>query len=251
MRGAELRSDLDGFEVEYFEKIDSTNTYLKSVAAERREGHIVIAGEQSAGRGRLGRSFFSPAGSGVYMSILLKPRFDADKLTYITAAAAVALVEAIEEISKKSADIKWVNDVYIDGKKVAGILTEAVFDGYKMKCAVLGVGINVKKPQGGFPDDIKDIAASVFDDPDDEKAASLISSFVKRFFAYYNKLEEKEYLDTYRKKMLYLSERINVISPAGTYTATLVSVNDDFSINVMTDEEEKRVFSGEISIRKN
>jgi len=245
------RSELCGHEVEYFDTIDSTNTYLKSVADKRSEGHIVIAGEQSAGRGRLGRSFFSPPGSGVYMSILLKPTLDPDKAVYITAAAAVAVAEAIEETANKDARIKWVNDIYIDGKKICGILTEAVFDRDKMKHAVLGVGINIRAPEGGFPDEIKDIAGSVFDSADEDAMRSLICAFVKRFFAYYKAIDEREYLSTYRKKMLYLGERINVISPTETYAATLISVNDDFSLNVMTDNGEKRVFSGEISIRKN
>ncbi len=245
------RFELCGHEVEYFDTIDSTNTYLKSIADKRSEGHIVIADEQSAGRGRLGRSFFSPPGSGVYMSILLKPTLDSDKAVYITAAAAVAVAEAIEETANKDARIKWVNDIYIDGKKVCGILTEAVFDQNKMKHAVLGVGINVRTPKGGFPADIKDIAGSVFDSADQDSLTSLVSVFIKKFFAYYNKLDDREYLSTYREKMLYVGERINVISPTETYAAILVSVNDDFSLNVMTDNGEKRVFSGEISIRKN
>lgn len=246
-----LRAALDGFEVEYFESIASTNAYLKSVADEHGEGHIVVAHEQSAGRGRLGRSFFSPAGTGVYMSVLLKPKLDAKQCTDITAAAAVAASEAIDEACGKKSDIKWVNDIYIEGKKVCGILTEAVFDADRMKCAVLGIGINVREPVGGFPEEIKNIAGSVFESADDKTVASLVSGFLRRFFVYYDRLEKIEYLDKYREKLLYVGERINVISPTETYAATLVSVNDDFSLNVRTDDGEKRVFSGEISIRKN
>lgn len=245
-----IRTALFAYDVEYFDKIDSTNTYLKKVADQRREGHIVIAAEQSAGRGRLGRKFFSPEGSGIYMSVLLKPQASGAKVTYITAAAAVAAAEAIEELSGKKTDIKWVNDVYIDGKKVAGILTEAVFDGDKMKHAVLGIGINAREPFGGFPDEIKDIAASVFDEADDKTDAVLVASFLKRFFTYYNKLDEREYLGAYKEKMLYLGEDITVISPTETYEATLVSVNDDFSLNVVRKNEQNRIFTGEISIRK-
>ena len=246
---AALRNE--GFSIEAFDIIDSTNTYLKNNADCKNEGHIVIAGEQSAGRGRLGRRFFSPEGTGVYMSILLKPELAGETLTYITAAAAVSLSEAIDTISGKTTDIKWVNDIYIGGKKVCGILTEAVFDGDKMKHAVLGIGINVRAPIGGFPDEIKDIAASVFDEADDKTVASLVAAFLKRFFTYYNKLDKRQYLGTYKEKMLYLGENITVLSPTETYEATLVSVNDDFSLNVVRGNEHKRIFTGEISIRKN
>lgn len=247
-----IRAELGGFDVECFDEIDSTNTYVKSIADGVSEGRIVIAKKQTAGRGRLGRSFFSPSASGLYVSILLRPALSPDKTVYITAAAAVAAAEVIEEVSCKATDIKWVNDIYIDGKKVCGILTEALFCGERISHAVLGVGINLSSPEGGFPDDIKDVAAGVFEIADDDVAARLLASFVERFFKYYGRLEEKEYLDVYRKKMLYMGERINVISPTEKYVATLVSVNDDFSLNVKADNgEERRIFSGEISIRKN
>ncbi len=249
----EMISDaLGGAEVELFDTIDSTNTYLKRKADTASEGHTVIALSQSGGRGRLGRTFFSPAGTGLYMSILLKPTLPADKAVYITAAAAVAAAEAIEKISNKKTDIKWVNDVYIGGKKVCGILTEAAFDDAGMKYAVLGIGINVNVPEGGFPEDIKNIAGSVFESADDECVSHLVTELTEKFFAYYRKLEKMEYLDTYKAKMMYIGESINVISPSECYTARLVSVNDDFSLNVRTDsDEDKRIFSGEISIRKN
>ena len=114
---------------EVYKTISSTNTVLKARAAEGAgEGLALIAGEQTAGRGRMGRSFYSPADSGLYMSLLLRPRIAAREATGLTACAAVAVAETIEALSGRAAQIKWVNDVLLDGRKVCGILSEASLD---------------------------------------------------------------------------------------------------------------------------
>ncbi len=106
--------------------VDSTNTLARQAASNgASEGTVVIAGEQTAGKGRLGRSFFSPGDTGLYMSVVLRPKISAEKAVTVTAAAAVAAAEAIEILSDRQAVIKWVNDVFVDGRKVCGILTEA------------------------------------------------------------------------------------------------------------------------------
>ena len=115
--------------LQVYKTITSTNTVLKALAAEGAPaGLALIAGEQTAGRGRMGRSFYSPADSGLYLSLLLRPNVSAVEATRLTACAAVAVAETIEELSGRPAQIKWVNDIFVDGRKVCGILTEASVD---------------------------------------------------------------------------------------------------------------------------
>ena len=129
-----------------------------------RQVYAAIAGGQTRGRGRRGRSFFSPDGTGLYMSMLLRPSgLGSDQAVKYTTVAAVAVAEAIEAVSGKSASIKWVNDIYVDGRKACGILTEASFnpEDATLDYAVVGIGINVYEPQGGFPEEIRDRAGAL------------------------------------------------------------------------------------------
>ena len=116
-------------QLQVYRTITSTNTVLKTLAAQNAPaGLALVAGEQTAGRGRLGRSFYSPADSGLYLSLLLRPHMSAVQATHLTACAAVAAAETIEELSGRPAQIKWVNDILVNGRKVCGILTEASID---------------------------------------------------------------------------------------------------------------------------
>ena len=154
-------------ELEILAEVDSTNAWIRQKAAVgAEEGCTIIANEQTCGKGRWGRSFYSPAGTGIYMSILLRPQgWSPEKAVRLTTMAAVSACEAAEEISGEKAEIKWVNDIYMRGKKVSGILTEASFS-LESGCvdyAVLGIGFNVYKPEGGFPEELKHTAGAVFD----------------------------------------------------------------------------------------
>ena len=151
--------------LDVFDTVDSTNTVcLKRASGGDRRTYAAVAGGQTRGRGRRGRSFFSPDGTGLYMSILLRPSgLSADEAVKFTTIAAVAVSEAIEAVAGKTASIKWVNDIYVSGRKACGILTEASFnpeDG-TLDYAVVGIGINVYEPQGGFPEEIKDRAGAL------------------------------------------------------------------------------------------
>ncbi len=113
----------------------------------------------------MGKKFYSPSNTGLYISILVRPDIPADQALFLTTSAAVATAKAIEDVSNKKADIKWVNDIYIEGKKVCGILTEAAFniETSKLDYAIVGIGINVCPPEGGFPEDISEIATAIFE----------------------------------------------------------------------------------------
>ena len=246
----------DELELRVFRSISSTNTVSKSLAEEgAEEGLCLIAEEQTAGRGRLGRSFYSPPGSGIYMSLLLRPKLQAAEATDITACAAVAAAEAIESIAPVKAEIKWVNDIQIGGRKVCGILTEAALDtgSGRVKYLVVGIGINTCVPKAGFPDELKDIAGSVFGaDPIPDLRCRLTAAVLDRLMHYYRNLQNKEWFEEYRKRSVVLGKEINVLAPGREPEAAVaLDLDRDFALIVRMDSGElRRLNSGEVSIRQ-
>jgi BirA family biotin operon repressor/biotin-[acetyl-CoA-carboxylase] ligase len=147
--------------VSFFDVVESTNTEAKRLAREGApEGTLVVAGGQTKGRGRLGRTWVSPSGSGLYLSIVLRPTFSVDRLSRLTLTAGVAVASAIRE-SGITPQLKWPNDILIAGRKVGGILTEALFDKRQIEYAVLGIGINVNTEEEAFPASIRNLASSL------------------------------------------------------------------------------------------
>lgn len=221
-----------------FPELDSTNTALKRMAQEgAAEGLVLIADAQTCGRGRLGRSFFSPHGSGLYFSILLRPPvLDPGRLTTL---AAVVTAETISDLCGVHVGIKWVNDLYYGGKKLCGILAE----GAGRDFAVVGIGINL----GGsaFPPELAEIATSLEDitgkKPDrDALAAALIRGFdcAPR--------EGFSHMDEYRRRSILLGRE--VLLPSGE--AVLVSeIEDDGGLIVEKDGRRLRIKTGEVSVR--
>lgn len=233
--------------------IDSTNNYLKKLAEDgEKENTIVIAKHQSGGKGRMGRSFFSPK-SGLYMSILLRPNFSAEKSLFITTATAVAVSDAIDSLSDKNSSIKWVNDVFIDSKKVCGILTEASidFETGGLSYAVVGLGVNLYHPADGFPEDIKNIAGTVFDSEisGDEKA-KFAAEIINGFFNIYNNFENSDFMKRYKRKSFILGKKINVIKGDKKTPATAIDIDDEARLLVEYETGEREsLFSGEVSIK--
>ncbi len=156
------------YKIRIEQSISSTNTALKALAADgAMSGVVMIARTQTNGRGRLGRTFVSPLGTGLYMSVLFRrPKMAVGKSLNITTAAAVAVAESIEACFPHiEAKIKWVNDIYVEDKKVCGILTEGVTDleSGELSYAVIGIGVNLVVPEEGFPEEIADIAGALYD----------------------------------------------------------------------------------------
>lgn len=238
--------------IETTDEIGSTNDEMKARGNNGAEEiALLIAESQTKGKGRKGRSFFSPDSSGCYMSFLLRPEYSAEECTLLTAIAAVATAEAIEEVTNKKAQIKWVNDIYIERRKVAGILTEAAFrkDGKGLSYAVVGIGINVYTPDSGFPDEIRNIAAAV-SDSETEIKNRLIAEIINRFVYYYRNLPKKEYLSSYRDRIFFLGEEITIMEADKTYSATAMDIDDMCHLIVaLPDGKTKCLFSGEISIK--
>lgn len=241
------------YDISVLGTVTSTNALIKTEAAKNApEGRIIIAAEQTAGRGRFGRSFFSPTGSGLYISILLRPTLPVTAAVSVTAAAAAAVAEAIEKVADQKAEIKWVNDILVNGKKVCGILTEASLDveSGALSYAVLGIGVNVYPPVGGFPADIKNKAGALSDTKQPRLKNRLAAEIITRFFSYYSSLAAKTYLDPYRSRCIVPGKNITVLSGDRETPAYAVMIDDDCRLLVRYDDgSEEYLSSGEISIR--
>lgn len=239
--------------IEVLETVNSTNTYLKRKVSDfLPDGTTVIALRQTAGRGRFTRKFHSPEECGIYMSILLRPQIPTSEVTLITAAAAVAVCEAIEACSDKSTQIKWVNDVLIDSKKVCGILTEGVINPQsgKFDGVIVGIGINVYEPLGGFPDDIKDIASAIFSKKEAGLRNKLAAQIINRLIKYSENLGKKDFFEDYKNRSIVIGKPITVISGDCKLSATALSIDDKCRLLVeFSDKTQKHLDSGEISIK--
>lgn len=247
-----LKTKLD---IHVYPIVSSTNTVLKEMAEQGAdEGTVVIAEEQSAGKGRMGKSFYSPSKTGIYVSILLRPTISAEESLFLTTSAAVATARAIEDVSDKTAEIKWVNDVYIDNKKVCGILTEGTFNvetGH-LDYAIVGIGVNVCFPENGFPKEIQNIATAVFDKQTDStnKRSMLIAHLLDYFMEYYNELDSKKHVKEYINRSMILGKEIVMIESKKTIPATAIDIDKKCRLKVkLEDGSTKWLSSGEVSIR--
>lgn len=248
--------------LEVMQTVDSTNTLARIRASEGAEdGYTVIAGSQSMGRGRMGRAFHSPLGSGIYMSMVLRPEhFEASQALKLTTMAAVAVCEAIEAVSGEKASIKWVNDVFVRDRKVCGILTEASFgleDGM-LEYAVVGIGINAFEPEGGFPEEIKDVAGAVFQAPVSDGKNRLAAEVINRFMSYYVQVSGEaavqtaaaDYAEEYRKRCFVIGRDVKVVTPKGSRDALVLDIDRECRLIVRYENgSEETLFSGEISLR--
>lgn len=251
-----LNSDIPQIDINVIPTTNSTNTEVREkINTGISEGYLVIANEQNSGRGRLGRSFFSPKDTGIYMSLLLKPKFcSGEQATQITTIAAVAVCEAIESVSKEKASIKWVNDIFVRNKKVCGILTEGSFnlESGHLDYAILGIGLNVYIPKDGFPDDLKQIAGSVFTSNQNDVKNRLVSEILNRFFLYYKGIQNNSsnYAEEYRKRCFVIGKEVSLISSDKPKTATIIDIDDQCRLKVRyKDGTEEYFSSGEIRIK--
>lgn len=238
--------------IKTFEKVSSTNTLIRQMAQECAEGLVFVAEEQTAGKGRLGRSFFSPGRTGLYISLLLKPKIKPQNAVMITTAAAVAVCEALEKVGADNPQIKWVNDVFVNSKKVCGILTEGNFNPQSgmLDYVILGVGINMYEPECGFPEDIKDIAGAIFVPKKEDLRNIVTAYFLNSFMEYYNNISEKTYLSKYTERCFVLGKNISVHLGNSVRDAKALSLDENCGLCVQFDDGEKTVLgSGEISIR--
>ncbi len=247
------RNDFYRFEIK--EETGSTNDDARERGLEgAAEGLVVIADRQTRGRGRRNRSFFSPKGTGAYMSVLLRPRgVPIAQSTRITTLAAVAVCQTVEELSGRKTEIKWVNDVLIDGKKICGILTEASMgvELGEIDRAVLGVGVNAFEPPNGFPEELREIATSVFSRSSGNERNRLIAAFLNRFADLYFAEKDDVLLSEYRARSCTVGREIVVNLPNGeTREGVALAIDDAFRLEVeYADGTRALLTSGEVSAR--
>ncbi len=231
--------------IQVFEEIDSTNTEAKRQARNGApDGTVLVANSQRNGRGRLGRNFYSPQDGGVYFSILLRPTLPAEDTVLITVAASVQVAEAIQSVCGVYPDIKWVNDLYYEGKKVCGILAELVSDSETGNAVVLGVGINCYTE---FPDELQDIAGNVpcVEDIKNRLAAELSV----RLSELESVITEGEFLTSYREHSMVIGKWVTIPQEAGSLYY-VCGIGERGGLILKDREENSRILTtGEISIR--
>lgn len=239
-----------------FKCLESTNKTAKEMAANGcAHGTIIMADSQTQGKGRYGRGFYSPPGTGLYMSFVFNsPGLYFQNPSLITASAAVAVCEAIEAVSGKSATIKWVNDILLNGKKVCGILTEAMTDVEtgNFQWVVLGIGINVCHKS--FPKDIQSFAGSVYDEGDETqkgpKRDKLAAEIINRCLPLKSWLEDESLFHKYKERSAILGEKITVVRQNEQYEAKALDINKDGSLVVKKENGEVvAVHSAEVSVK--
>ena len=243
------------FQIDVRKSLSSTNTILRELAANGApEGYVLVAEEQTSGKGRMGRTFHSPADHGIYFSLLLRPGASTKDAALITTAAAVAAARAIEDVVGVNVGIKWVNDLFINGKKVCGILTEATYDieSSLIESAVLGIGINITEPEQGYPEEIGETAAAILQSSlsTNGERCRLIAATLDYFWEYYQNLAARKFLDEYRARSILLGRDIYVLSFDTKRPAKALEIDDECRLVVRYENGETAALnSGEVSTR--
>lgn len=239
-----------------YDTLDSTNNRAKQLALENApHGTAVIAMQQTAGKGRLGRSFFSPR-EGIYLSIIIRPTFDLSRSVLVTAAASVAVAQAVESVCGRQTQIKWVNDVYLGGRKICGILTEGItdFETGHIESLVIGIGVNTSVKD--FPDELRDTVGAV---DGNYSRSALAAEIISRMLEFAENIESREFIHEYRDRSMVIGKTVTVYK--GVYStapekelegraAKVLGIDDDGGLDVIfTDGTRETLTSGEISIR--
>lgn len=238
--------------LKFFKTISSTNLEAKQWALSgASHGSIVVAYEQSGGKGRIGRAFSSPPG-GIYMSIILRPTCSLQDASFVTQATAVAVCQSIEEQCKISLQIKWVNDLFFNQKKCCGILTEAGthFENQTLDYLVVGIGLNFETPLNVFPENLSPFVTSLFPNGNAPiSSAEQIVLFYKKILTLSKHLENRGFLEEYRKRNFILGKTIEVMDKT-SYSAKAVDIDENGGLLIQTkDGNLKTLHYGEVSIK--
>lgn len=234
----------------FLSETDSTNIQAKRIALEGgQHGTAVVANKQTAGRGRLGRSFYSPADTGIYLSVLLSPKGAIPKPQMITVYAAVATARAIEKVCGISVGIKWVNDLYFNKKKICGILTEATLsmEGGGIDNVIVGIGINCTGSEEELPDEIRSKAGFLGKGgyTRNELAAEVVAQILK----YGDCVFPDDVIEEYRKRSILTGKRITYTKNGSPDTGCVLGISDSGCLIVRSDSgDTDELFSGEVSI---
>lgn len=236
----------------YLDKVDSTNNYARSLSDSINSDFLVVSDMQTLGKGRLGRIWDSPAGTGIFMSLCIKPDIAIEKASMITLVMAISLCDAIDELYSENSNIKWPNDIVMNSKKISGILTEMSSDIDGIKYIISGVGINVNNRK--FADNIKEMASSLFLETGIlMDRSTLIASIIHHFYNNFNiflKTEDMTGLkEKYEKHLANIGKEVKILDPKGEYNALALGIDETGALLVNTDGKIKRIISGEVSVR--
>ena len=244
--------------IQTMESTTSTNDLAKIYANQNSATPaIFISEEQTAGRGRLGRTFVSPAKSGLYISLCLFPTAALEDLSLITCATAVACIETIEQLTGKSLDIKWVNDLFYREKKVGGILTEVIsdFESQQVQALIVGIGINLIDSPQSFPEELHSIVGSVFSSKEEYNESSFnrnhfIAQFLEKWAFYYQNLSKRDFIESYKEHSNVIGKFVNVFEGNQTYSAYAKDIDENGHLIIEKENNTLHSLSyGEVSIR--
>lgn len=246
-----------GARIDCFDSIDSTNAYLKRIALEGApDGTVAVAAEQTSGRGRRGRSFQSAAGKGVYLSVLLRPRFAPGQLLPLTGLAAAAICRAVERVSGADVQIKWTNDLVLNGKKLCGILTELSLEGESgaLQYVVVGIGVNVSQSEQDFDGEVAQIATSLLRETGKNvPRAALAAAMIEELDALYAALKSGDtsgYLDEYRRRCVTIGREVQLLWQDTKEKVRALDVDEEFGLVVRRENGSvETIRTGEVSVR--
>lgn len=255
---AELKSLLHtervGQNLVFLKEVDSTNNYARMLAEQgAADGTLVLAERQVAGKGRRGRGWTSPAGTGIWMSLLLRPEFGPEHASMLTLLAAMAVSAGISEATGLACGIKWPNDIVLDGKKICGILTEMSTEEDAIRHVVIGIGINVNIWE--FPEEIRQTASSLaLVSGKNFRRAPLVEAVLRAFEGCYaifqRTLDMRLLRETYNQNLVNLGREVRVLAPKEAYTGISHGITDTGELLVELESGEvRRVMSGEVSVR--
>lgn len=250
---AELETEALGKNITVLDETDSTNNRAKELAAAGAlHGTVIAAEAQSAGKGRLGRSFVSPSGTGLYMSAIIRPDFSIETAPLITSCAACAAAEAVEELCGCPVNIKWVNDLYMNGRKICGILTEASLslENNSLDYAVIGIGINVHSVKGIFDSGLSAIATSIEDETGVRISRNrLCAAILSRLERQLTAIESRAFLSDYRRRELLTGNMITANVGGEAFTGRAAAIDDNANLVVeLSDGTRKTLGSGEANL---
>ncbi len=250
-----LDTKIIGLNMEYYPSVDSTNRVAKALAYHgAEEGTIVVAEEQTGGKGRLDRTFYSPRGKGIWFSVILRPKILPKEAPKCTLMAAVAVAEAMNRFNLK-AQIKWPNDIMFNWRKLVGILTEMTGEIGKITYLVIGVGINVNIKRDEFPEEIQGVATSLLEMSGEPLSrVVLFRAVLEEFDKLYIEVKALGFdrvIERWKKYNVTLGKQIQVISAGDgeTFTGKAVDLNSDGALVVETAQGRRTVYAGDVSIR--
>ena len=249
-----LQTERMGRQIRYFSRIDSTNQYAKRIAEEGApDGTLIIADEQTAGKGRSGRTWVTPPAEAIAFTLLLRPKLSPDRISMVTLVMGLAVTNAVNSLYGVSAGIKWPNDVVIKGRKLCGILTEMSAEVRQVNYIVIGVGINANLTS--FPEEIREIATSLrLELGCDINRAELIARVMTEFERLYAEFEAQgdlgAVMQEYNELCLNAGSKVRVLDPNGEYTGTSRGINSMGELLVETEDGKmQEVYAGEVSVR--